>query len=101
MAGYHEEIQPAVIVKVEERIAPAYVVGCARSDSRYIGNVGKIHRSQVLVEHGIFIAEMRNGDRRESGVAVVAKRHAHVGLLISILANSRTRGKCDLGKMAV
>src|ERR1035437_1964513 len=44
---------------------------------------------------------MGHYDRSASGMQVIAKSDAHVGLLISILADSYSRGKSDIGKMPI
>src|SRR6202007_479306 len=41
MAVYHEQIEPAGIVKVEKRVSPANIRSCAWCNSRSVRNVGK------------------------------------------------------------
>ena len=101
MAVHHEQIEPAIVIEVEECVAPANIGRRARSNSGSEGNIREIHLANVPDRARIFIAEMGDRDGRASGVLIIAERDAHVGLLIPILADGHARGIGDLGKVSV
>src|SRR5260370_31797196 len=45
----HEEVQPAIVVKVKESISPANIGNCAGRDSRCVRGIGETHVSIVAI----------------------------------------------------
>src|SRR5258708_3815558 len=97
----HEKIRPAVVLPVDEAIAPADVRAGARRDSRWVRVVAEVHVAIVAIEDGVLVAEMGDSDAEAAGVKVVAQSDAHVGLFRAILADGYAGGVGDVFKMAV
>src|SRR6266436_6928487 len=97
----HEKIRPAIVLPIDEAIAPADVRRGGRRDSRVVGVVIEIHVAIVTIEDGVLIAEMGDGDAEAAGVKVVAQGDAHVGLFGAVLADGYAGGVGDVFEMAV
>lgn len=63
VAIHGEEIEPAIIGKVEEAYTPSNLWSSAMGNPRGIRFVREAHPAVIAKESGIFIAEMTNGKR--------------------------------------
>ena len=95
-----EEIDPAVVVEVDEGVAPADEGASGRCDVGCGGDVGEAVVAIVAEEGGVLVAEVGDGEGEASGVLVVAEGDAHVGLLESIGVDGDTGGLGDVGEVA-
>src|SRR3984893_6945903 len=68
----HEEIRPAVVLTINEAVAPPDVRRRARRDARAVRLVTEVHVAIVAIEHRVLVAEMGDSDAEPAGVNIVA-----------------------------
>ena len=96
MAINHEQIGPSVIVEVDASRAPAHVGECDLSDAGRVGDVGKGHVAVVAIERITLVLEIRNVNRKASGVIEVADGDSHSCHLTAITADRSARNIADI-----
>ena len=96
-----DQVQPAVVVVVDERVPPAQEGDARARHSRGKAHVGEEAAAVVVVEDVVVVGEVRDVDVVASVVVVVADGHAHVGLLEAQLVEGRPRGVADVLEGAV
>src|SRR5262252_3591122 len=101
MSANKDQIQPAIVVNIEESIAPLHVRHRGQPYARLVGYVVELPVAVVVVERVIFVLEIREVDRRTTLVKVVANRDPHRRLFSSVLADGRARFKADLAELSV
>src|SRR5258706_13779245 len=100
MTVHLEQVGPSIVVEVEEGIAPAHIGHSCGGDACNIRNIRKTHLPIVPEQCRVFVAEMRNREREESSVLIIAESQPHVGLLGPILVDGHPRHKSYVGKVA-
>src|ERR1700730_5080200 len=100
MAVYHEEVRPAIVVKVDAAYSTANVLGIC-SYSRSEGNVVKRAVSPVVVEDTGVRIEIRFDDVQKAVTVVVARCYPHAALLASVFVISHARQTANFGERAV
>src|SRR5882724_2729715 len=99
MAINHEQIGPSVIVEVDASRAPAHIRDCDLSDAGRISGIGKGHVAIVAMERITLVLEIRNVDRKASGVIEVADGDSHSCHLTAITADRGAGNIADIGKV--
>src|SRR5205807_8776030 len=89
-----------VIVRVEERHAPAEILG-VQAESRGKSLVVKRSVTVVVVERGGIVGKICLEKIQPAVAIVVADRRAHAGLLASVIVESGPGNNGDIGECAV
>src|SRR6266849_205274 len=101
MAVGDAQIDPAVIVVIEELSPPADIRNTDRGHSGIVGNIGERIGSNVAVKDIVFIVEGGNEYIEPSVVIIVAHSDAHAALLATVSVDRRTRFESDLAKRTI
>src|SRR5437870_12379363 len=101
MAVDHKQIDPSVVIIIEEFRAPAHVRKTYRGDFSRVRNVGERTSAVVMIERVIVVVEVSYKQVGLSVMVVVAHRDTHASLFAAVLVDCRPRRKSDLLKRAV
>ena len=96
-----KEVEPAVVVVVEELGAPANIRQARRGGSGSEGHVDKVLAAFVAVEDVVLLGEVAHEQVQMTVVAKIAHGHAHAPLLTAVLADRDPERKRDLLERAV
>ena len=78
-----QDVEPAVVVHVEEADAPAEVAG-VDADAGEVGAVVEVEAAEVLIEGGGVSGEVGLDDVEEAVAVEVSDGHAHAGLGLAV-----------------
>ena len=101
LAVHGNQVEPAIVVEIDERRAPLHPRQRSHGDSRIVRNVAEIVAALVEIEDVVLVGKVRDVERRQAGVFVVAERDAHRALLGAVGAHGRARLETDVGELAV
>src|SRR5215469_9672423 len=96
-----DQVEPAVIVEIDEGHTPFHPGERSHRDSGVVGDVAEIVAALVEVKDVVFVSEVGDIERFESGVVVIAKGNAHRALLGTIGADGGAGLESDVGELAV
>ena len=96
VAVRREDIEPAVVVHVEEAGSPAHVRMAGLRDSRGRADVREAIVAVVAVKRVRLVHEFGDEDVEPPGVVVIAEIHPHRTEFLTITAKIRTQQKPDL-----
>ncbi|KXJ04391.1 hypothetical protein AC249_AIPGENE23147, partial [Exaiptasia diaphana] len=86
-----EEIQPAVVVHVEERGAPAHISNAHRRGLGAEGGVAEVAPFVIVVERVVFLGKVGDEEAQPTLVAVITHGNAHGALLLAVFAHRDTQ----------
>ncbi len=78
------QVEPAVVVHVEERDPEAQPVAARRGQADRGGMVGELAAAQVVKQSGRLVEEVGHGQLEPAITVQVAGRDAHAGLIASV-----------------
>src|SRR6185437_4750536 len=79
MAVDFEEVEPAVVVVVEEAITPAYEGDGGLRDSGLVADVGEAGVTIIVVENLVVVSEIGDIEADEAVVLIIPGGNAHGG----------------------
>src|SRR4030088_3502158 len=97
----NEQIDPAVVVVIEELGSPADISKAYRSHSGFEGNVRERIGANVAVKNIVFIVEVGDEYIEPSIVIIVTQRDAHASLFGAVSVDRHARFESDLAKRPV
>src|SRR5258706_13750187 len=97
----NEQIDPPVVVVIENLGSPADIRKADRRHSGIVGNICERIATNTAVKHIVFIVEVGDEYVEPSVVVIVTQRDAHAALLGAVSVNRHARFESDLLKRAV
>ena len=91
MPVHLEQVEPAVVVVVEEPVAPAHKRNCRLRHAGLVAHIGKARIAVVVIQHLVVVAEVRHEEIDQAVVLVVACGNAHRSDLAAILVQRKAR----------
>ena len=89
LAVHGNQVEPAIVVEIDKGDAPLHPRQRRHRDSRIVGNIAKIVAALVEIKDVVFVGEVRDVERGQASVVVVAERNAHRALLGAVGAHRR------------
>ena len=101
MAAHRNKVEPAVVIEVHERSAPFHPRKGRQRHSGRIRNIVEIPLPFVMKQIVIFLLKVRDVERRQTSMQIVADGDAHGCLLRAVFAHARSRLKPDISEFPV
>src|SRR5262245_2548231 len=101
MAVAKEQVQPTVVVKIEELCAPSTVRKSNHANAAVGGAVLKLVRTHVLIDCSALIYEVRDEDIHQSIAIVVAHRETHRPLSIAKFIDGCARLEAGVNELSL
>src|ERR1051326_5191853 len=101
MAVCTEEVEPPVIVVVEEKCCPSKIAHRRLAYSGWIRNVTEQTSTVIVEQDVIVIGESRNKDVHVAVAIIIADGDSHTRHFLSIATERHTGGNSNLLKCAV
>ena len=86
----HDQIQPTVIVIIQEAGAPTKKRKCDLAESGEISHVSEIRIAVIVIKHIRIVREIRDLETDPARVIVITDRNSHPRLLASVLVQRHT-----------
>src|SRR5580765_7894637 len=101
MAVGYEQVDPPIVIIIEEFRSPADVGQAYRRDLSRIRNIGERVLSVVPVERVVIVVEICDKQVQLLVMIVVPYSHAHASLLAAVLVSGSARCEANLLERAV
>src|SRR5437899_4316167 len=101
MAGDHDQVQPTIIIQINECVAPLDEENGWQSHSSFVGEILKTPFAIVEIEWRVVEREIRDEQRRSTGVKIVSDSNTHGRLFCAVFAERSTRFHADFRKLPV
>ncbi len=85
MPVHHENVRPAVVIKIKKCRAPAHVGNCRRRHARLERNVGEARSSIIAKQVFVFLGEVRDENGKAAVMQIIAESDSHGALLGAVL----------------
>ena len=101
MAVGNDQIQPAIVVKIDKASAPTKKRKRDLAESGQKSYIGKISIAVVVIEHVRVVRKVCNVETDTARVVIIADRDSHSRLLSSVLVQSNPRRVADLFESSI
>ena len=86
----HKQVQPAIVVVVEETVTPAHERNCRLRNSDVVTHIGKARRAVVVKKHLVVVPKVRHEEIDQAIVLVIAGCDTHRRDFAPVLIQTKT-----------